>query len=302
ADPRGLVTTPWDMMVNQAVEMTRGSGRHGSCGLGFGETVGRFEERGSALRVGDLHEIGLAEKLADIRDCWLPERLAELGLTGNHGPLEFAHSRRLLDRFLRQCADFAAAVPMRSDAAIGGEDTLIFEGAQGLLLDRDGADFPFLTRSRTGLANVHAIAAEAGIGAVETTYVTRCYLTRHGRGPMEDERDIARWYDVVDPTNRPNRWQESLRFGLLDIAKLARRLRQQEGTQSDLRGTELALTCCDQVRDRHAWLSDDRLVEGPIEMLCEALAEATGMEITTFASPVNVNTAIKRHKVFSSAG
>ncbi|MEO7691538.1 MAG: adenylosuccinate synthetase, partial [Sphingomonas sp.] len=44
ADPRGYVTTPWDMMVNQAIEMARGGARHGSCGLGFGETVLRCEE------------------------------------------------------------------------------------------------------------------------------------------------------------------------------------------------------------------------------------------------------------------
>jgi adenylosuccinate synthase len=32
------VTTPYDMMINQIVERERGGDRHGSCGVGFGET------------------------------------------------------------------------------------------------------------------------------------------------------------------------------------------------------------------------------------------------------------------------
>ncbi|MEJ2125462.1 MAG: adenylosuccinate synthetase, partial [Alphaproteobacteria bacterium] len=36
-DPDAPVTTPFDMMINQFAETARGSGRHGSCGLGFGE-------------------------------------------------------------------------------------------------------------------------------------------------------------------------------------------------------------------------------------------------------------------------
>ncbi|WP_395395606.1 hypothetical protein WBP07_08950 [Novosphingobium sp. BL-8A] len=60
----------------------------------------------------------------------------------------------------------------------------------------------YLTRSNTGIANMAAIAGKAGIEALEPIYVTRCYLTRHGRGPMPDERDIAPYFKVDDATNR----------------------------------------------------------------------------------------------------
>lgn len=40
-DPRASVTTPYDMLLNQAVERKRGEERHGSCGLGINETVTR---------------------------------------------------------------------------------------------------------------------------------------------------------------------------------------------------------------------------------------------------------------------
>ena len=40
-DPRATISTPYDMMINQLAEDARGGNRHGSCGLGFGETVER---------------------------------------------------------------------------------------------------------------------------------------------------------------------------------------------------------------------------------------------------------------------
>ncbi len=41
SDPRALVTTPFDVLINQAIELVRGTARHGSTGVGFGETIER---------------------------------------------------------------------------------------------------------------------------------------------------------------------------------------------------------------------------------------------------------------------
>jgi adenylosuccinate synthase len=222
ADPRGLVTTPWDMMVNQAIEMARGGGRHGSCGLGFGETVGRNEETGFGLSVAHLRAPGLRERLGAIRDIWLPARLATLGV-GDAGAefLAFAASDAVLDRYLEDCRLFNQLVTIRKDADLGRARHVIFEAAQGLMLDQRHPDFPHVTRSNTGIRNMLAIAAEAGITSLDACYATRCYLTRHGRGPMVDERDIAAFFTVDDPTNVPNAWQEAIRTGLLDVDTLA---------------------------------------------------------------------------------
>ena len=286
ADPRGFVTTPWDMMVNQAIELARGGKRHGSCGLGFGETVGRCEETPFALTVGDLQTGDLAAKLRAVRDEWLPARLAGLELRCDNGPLGHAASQALFDRFVEQCADFARAVAIRPDGALAAEDALIFEGAQGLLLDQHAPGFPYLTRSNTGLANIAAIAAEAGLAAVEPVYATRCYLTRHGRGPMEDERAIGRWYDVVDPTNRPNPWQESLRFGLLDPTRLADRILADLATSQLARAPSLAVTCLDQARGELGWLEEGRVVEGSGDAFIGALEKACDMPVALrFAAP-----------------
>jgi len=226
ADPRGFVTTPWDMMVNQAIEMARGGGRHGSCGLGFGETVGRNEETDFGLSVADLRAADLRDRLVAIRDTWLPARLGALGV-GDAGAefLAFAASDAVLDRYLEDCRLFTQLVAIRGDADLGADlrraRHVVFEAAQGLMLDQRHPDFPHLTRSNTGIRNMLAIAGEAGIASLDAWYATRCYITRHGRGPMADERDIAGFFAVEDPTNVPNAWQEAIRTGLLDVDTLA---------------------------------------------------------------------------------
>jgi oligopeptide transport system substrate-binding protein len=83
-DHRAPVTTFFDMLLNQAVEAHRGQARHGSCGMGFGETIGRHESA-YALSVGDLlDKDGLYEKLVRIRDEYVPARRKALGLLDDY--------------------------------------------------------------------------------------------------------------------------------------------------------------------------------------------------------------------------
>lgn len=291
ADPRGWVTTPWDMMVNQAVELARGGHRHGSCGLGFGETVGRSEQTSFAVTVADLCRPDLVGKLRAIRNEWLPVRCAQLGIELNSGPLAFAAADALLERFVEQCRAFSERVVLKSDADLPRMGPIIFEAAQGLLLDQGAAGFPFVTRSSTGLANITAIAAEAGLGELEAVYVTRCYLTRHGRGGMEDERSIDQWFSVDDATNLPNPWQETLRFGLLDPARLGRRIAADLAVAGDTMAVtpSLAITCLDQARDdRLGWIDGAEVRSGSVRETMAELEMATRLPWTAeFWAPSN---------------
>ena len=281
ADPRGWVTTPWDLMVNQAIELARDGQRHGSCGLGFGETVGRNEETAFTLTVGDLHAPGLEDRLRIIRNQWLPARIAALGLDMHNRVFDVALSDGLLGHFVEQCRHFAQVVALRDDASLVAEPVVIFEGAQGLCLDQRSADFPYVTRSNTGLANILDIAGEAGIAEIAPHYITRCYMTRHGRGPMDDERDIAPLYAVDDPTNRPNPWQETLRFGLIDPGAMAARIAADTALASGRVALHpaLAISCLDQARGDHAWLDEGAVIRGDDRAMQRAFAAHTGLDI-----------------------
>jgi adenylosuccinate synthase len=89
-----------------------------------------------------------------------------------------------------------------------------------------------------------------GIERLRVAYVTRAYTTRHGAGPLEGARDLSETFDIVDATNVPNPWQGGLRYGPLDLGRLARAIDADRalckgGLALDRR---LVVTCLDQAR------------------------------------------------------
>lgn len=82
-DPRALITTPFDAIINQAAEIARGVDRHGSCGMGFGETIERNLRPQFGLQFQSLLRPDLRQRLVDIRNTWVPARLEMLGIDGD---------------------------------------------------------------------------------------------------------------------------------------------------------------------------------------------------------------------------
>jgi adenylosuccinate synthase len=249
-DPHAMVTTPYDMVVNTALERRRGAARHGSCGVGFGETVGRHQDGGPALTVADLAG-GAGERLRVIRDEWLPRRLESLGIALPEEEHAGVLSEGVMARFLEDAAALLAMCTLADERALGEAGHVVLEGAQGLLLDQDMGSFPHVTRSNTGLRNAGALLAAAGIGRADVYYVLRPYLTRHGAGPLHGELAGRPYPGVEDQTNLPNPWQGSLRFAHMDLDMLRSTLAcdaRHAQLPAGLRlSRHLAVTCLDQV-------------------------------------------------------
>jgi adenylosuccinate synthase len=252
ADPDAQVTTPYDVMINRWAEETRGTARHGSVGIGFGETVERAE-RGHPLAVRHLSsDKSLTEMLVGIRETWLPQRLAALGIDCTPERMAVAANDAVIARYLDDVAVMRADVRVAGVDAVLNRPNIVFEGAQGLLLDQNrGHVFPYLTRSNTGLKNALEVAKDACIEQIDVTYMTRAYLTRHGAGPLRHEVPQLDYADIVDLTNRPNPWQGTLRFAPLDLDVLRDAIADDLG---DAAGTGIAVapgvgvSCIDQIR------------------------------------------------------
>lgn len=254
-DPRAMVTTPYDVLINQAIEKARGRGRHGSTGFGFGEAIERSLNPEFATPAGELGGADLPRVLDRIRREWVPCRLLGLGVKKlDDEDMAALGSDGLLGRFLDDVEAFRETVEIREDASLGqGGEEVLFEGAQGLLLDQDYGAFPHVTRSNTGLVNVAAIAREAGIGRVSAVYATRAYTTRHGAGPLAHETSELEGVTVVDPTNVTNDWQGSLRFAPLDLDMIAGAVAHDlaQAAALGLRvDSAMAVTCLDQIDGR----------------------------------------------------
>ncbi|WP_419898920.1 adenylosuccinate synthetase [Roseomonas sp. USHLN139] len=287
ADPRAAVTTPCDMLVNQALEQARGAARHGSVGVGFGETIERGLFPEFRLSIGDLAEgrDGLRARLETIRRDWMPRRLAALGLAPDATLMALLQDDALIEAFCDDALAMLGALTLCPAAALPS-GTRIFEGAQGLLLDAERGAFPHVTRSRTGLAGLLPVLRAAGITRLRVTYATRAYVTRHGAGPLAHALDGPPAPGVVDRTNRPHPFQGSLRFAPLDLDILRDAIRADLGDAPDWLTVEpgLAVTCLDQMDATIGVFvggSESRLVR---EALPPAVAAHCGLKLRAVAS------------------
>ena len=246
-DGRSPVTTPYEVLINRAAESARGDGRHGSCGVGFGETLER-QERGLSITVADLDSRDvLHTRLTALRTSYVPQRLAALGI-----PIDAELQADLADpepaaHFLELAGDFRARIEIAGIQVCHGRP-VVFEGAQGLLLDQSLGDFPHVTRSHTGLPNIVELAADLDISDIEVFYAMRTYLTRHGAGRLAGELASPPYSGVEDLTNQPNPFQGHLRFAFADPALSAATIRRDLARSAHLTIVpSLAVTCLDQV-------------------------------------------------------
>jgi adenylosuccinate synthase len=296
ADGAAPVTTPYDMMINQMAEEARGASRHGSCGMGFGETLERHES-GFKIICDDLADTDeLRKKLRNVRDIWLPQRLLKLGLAAVPEKWqERIASDGILEKYLEDTALFLQLITVEQpDYLAKAEKRIVFEGAQGLLLAEDHRWFPHVTRSPTGLKNVLLLAEEAGIGQLDVAYITRAYLTRHGAGPMPHELGQLPYPRITDPTNVHNDWQGSLRFGWLELDLLAGTIKDDlaRNTSAIKVSYGIAVTCIDQLEDEATVAEGDKLSDVSTDLLPALIKQRTGASFLIESrgpSRINVN-------------
>ena len=235
ASPDARTTIPYDMMLNQWAEEDRGMKRHGSCGLGINETVERCEKFGGIAPISGM--------LRMIRHEWVPARAEALGIELTHNRCALLDSGLIIEQYLDAYVSMSNMIHWTQPEDVQGR--IVFEGAQGLLLDEHAPGFPHVTRSRTGLYNVRKLCRQMGIEELDAIFVTRTYATRHGAGPFPTE-DAS--LSFPDKTNVPNPWQQSLRFGKLDVPNLLDRIITElyNGSGVDI-NPMLAVTCVDQM-------------------------------------------------------
>jgi adenylosuccinate synthase len=237
-DRGALLTTPLHAVVNRAREAARGGGAHGSCGIGVGETMAYALDRPDlALRAGDTESPSrLRRRLLALHD-WAATTVSELGgsapgpLPGvAPGPLpgltpgSSADALPDVDALIRSYRSFARRIRLTGDgeiARLAASGRLVFEGAQGVLLDEWRGFHPHTTWSTTTFANALDLLAEAGVDRAEVCRlgVTRTYATRHGAGPFPSE-DPSLAPLLPEPHNGAGRWQGAFRVGHLDLVLL----------------------------------------------------------------------------------
>jgi hypothetical protein len=135
---------------------------------------------------------------------------------------------------------------------------VIFEGAQGLMLDQCYGNHPYTTWSNTGMRNVLEIQRDCYLSENinfdidEIVYVSRTYFTRHGNDPAFADEPMPEY--VVDKTNIPNKWQGELRYKSLGMGHDIERHVDidVQANRLDRAKIKLAITHTDQLKN--AWI------------------------------------------------
>ena len=176
---------PHHVALDQAREAAKGAGRIGTTGRGIGPA---YEDQVArrAIRLQDLlHRERFAAKLGEVLDY-------HNFVLKNYFHAPMVDFQATLDATLALAArikPMVADVPSMLYEAQKAGKNLLFEGAQGTLLDVDHGTYPYVTSSNTVAG---AACAGAGVGPHLLHYVlgiTKAYTTRVGSGPFPTELD-----------------------------------------------------------------------------------------------------------------
>jgi adenylosuccinate synthase len=216
-----LLVTPFHQAANRLRELARGSSRHGSCGVGVGETVSdALRDPFDAVIASDLgDEKVLAEKLGSARRR-LRETVGGLRVPASDAArLErlIFESAAVIPAWIERCRPILGCVAPDEQLArwLASTDAVIFEGAQGLLLDETHGFHPWTTWSNCTVDNVRNLLRESAPKTeLRVIGVLRAHAVRHGPGPLPTED--AALDDLVREHNATNAWQGKVRRGWFD--------------------------------------------------------------------------------------
>ena len=174
---------PYHILLDQAREKARGKSAIGTTGRGIGPA---YEDKVSrrGLRVADLfNEMfcnGRLEKIIGYHNFVLKEYF-------KHDTINLEDVKQLCREYAEMLAPLVIDVSARIYQLRQGSKNILFEGAQGTLLDIDHGTYPFVTSSNT-TAGGACTGSGTGPGAIDHVLgIVKAYTTRVGGGPFPTE-------------------------------------------------------------------------------------------------------------------
>lgn len=197
---RAHVVMPWHIEEDHILNGAEIGGENiGTTLRGIGPCYRDKAGRSLAIRLGDLYQAGFREKVAQIVE------VKNKILTSNNGQGS-AHLNA--DEIFTEYSKFAERLkPFVADStrylldALDEGKRLLFEGAQGALLDLDHGTFPFVTSSNSSGVGITAGSGVPPRWINKVIGVIKAYTTRVGGGPFPTEQDNATGEHIRDMGN-----------------------------------------------------------------------------------------------------
>lgn len=200
-DRKAVIITPYHRLINRRREDARGESRHGSCGAGVGVAREWHLKYGDAvLLAGDCVDYSSTRnKMRFLRDLYCQE-------VGYYNATEEPSYHVLTEEYRNWPANIVDGLELT--------ECMVFEGAQGVLLDETHGTAPHNTWTDTTFNNANTLLDEIGVTERVRIGCLRTYHTRHGHGPFSAESHSM---NLPEPHNGTNEYQGLFRVGHFDF-------------------------------------------------------------------------------------
>jgi adenylosuccinate synthase len=208
---------PWHVALDQASERRLGKLKIGTTRRGIGPCYADKAAR-LGIRVQDLLDAKILRQKIEVA---LAEKNVWLERVYGAEPLVLEEVAERYEHFARRLRPYVADTSLLVDRALRDGESVLFEGAQGTLLDLDHGTYPFVTSSNP-LAGAAATGIGIGPNRIDAVLgVAKAYVTRVGAGPFPTEiegpdqervRELGREFGTTTGRER--------RCGWLDLVAL----------------------------------------------------------------------------------
>jgi adenylosuccinate synthase len=198
---RSHVIFPWHMAEDRALDQSVSDGENiGTTQRGIGPCYRDKVGRAYAIRLGDLYRESFARQVEHVAAA---KRSHLASMNGQAGAVDL-DAQKIIEEYRGYAARLAPYVADTTayllDAADEGR-RILFEGAQGSLLDIDHGTFPYVTSSNSSGVGVSSGSGVPACHITKVIGVIKAYSTRVGGGPFPTEQDNATGQHIRDEGN-----------------------------------------------------------------------------------------------------
>jgi len=186
---RAHVIFPWHALEDKIFDSLAGKEAIGSTMRGIGPCYRDKVGRSLAFRIGDLYQPEFKERVMAV--CDIKKRQLH-GLVQDETVLNDLDPAKIFDDYT-DCANRLKSYVCDTTAylldAVDADKKILFEGAQGALLDIDHGTFPYVTSSNSSGTGVSSGSGVPGSFINRVVGIVKAYTTRVGGGPFPTEQD-----------------------------------------------------------------------------------------------------------------
>jgi adenylosuccinate synthase len=185
---RAHLIFPWHFAEDRLMDDCTGGEAIGTTMRGIGPCYRDKVGRSYAVRLGDLYRESFAARIQQITRA-KNQMFAALGASADGCRLDADEIYAQYSGYARRLEPFVADTTAYLLNAVDAGKRILFEGAQGALLDVDHGTFPFVTSSNSSGVGVSSGSGVPGRHIKKVIGVIKAYSTRVGGGPFPTEQD-----------------------------------------------------------------------------------------------------------------